>query len=100
MYLKLRYQQPKTTMYIQTAILIPHNCKTKIYIDTTQKKKKEYKHNTKGSHQITREQKRKGERKRCTKASLKQLTKWQKEHVHACLLSHSVVSDSVPPYGL
>ena len=63
---------------------------TKIYIDATQKK--EYKHNTKGSHQTTREQKRKGERKRC----IKQLTKWQKEHMHACLLSRV----SLPPYGL
>ena len=65
MYLKVRYQQPKTIMYIQTAIPIPHNRKTKIYIDATQKK--EYKHNTESSHQITREQKRKGERKRCIK---------------------------------
>ena len=51
--------------------------------NTKTQKKKLPKHNIKDGHQTTREQKRRGERKRC----IKQLTKWQKEHMHACLLS-------------
>lgn len=73
-------------MYIQTAIPIPHNCKTKIYIDATQEEKKEYNTNSKGSHQTTREPKRREGKKKMYKTINKMAER-------TCMPACSVVSD-------
>ena len=78
MHLKLKDQELKTILFIQTSISKPHdNHNLKIYNRYTHKRKG-IKHKIKISHQITIEHNKRGrEEKRCTKTNPKQLKKWQ-----------------------